>query len=101
MARLDSRKGDSAPQQGLQALTVFDEALELGWDLKILAIKLAKRDNLKRRRKQAPAVSLDFALAVERTAIDGDQPAGIRWFCSVFLLTALAPLRFADKIEPE
>ena len=101
MDGFDPKKGDSAPRQGLRALTVPNEALELGWNLKNPFIKLAKRDNPKRKRKKSPTAPLDIALAAERAAIDGDQPAGIRWFCSVFLLTALAPLRFADKIEPE
>ena len=94
-------RGDSAPQQGLRALTVFNEALELGWNLKHPSIKLAKRDNPRRARRQPPPVPLEFILAVEKTACDGDQPFGIRLFCSCYLLTVLASLRFADALEIE
>ena len=73
LARL---RGDSAPQQGLRALTVLDEALELGWGLKHPSIRLAKRDNPRRARRQAPTVSLEFTLSVEKLAAEGTQTTG-------------------------
>ena len=98
---LDSirKRGDSAPQQGLHALTVYNETLELGWNLEHPAIKTAKRDNKKRLRKQAPAVPLEFIIAVEKAATEASQKTGVRLFCSCYLLTVLASLRFADTVE--
>ena len=91
--------GDSVPKQGIRALIVFNDALDLGWNLKHPSIKLPKRGNAKRARRQAPTVSRHCILAVEKASIDGDQPCGIRLFWSRYLLTALASLRFADTIE--
>ena len=77
-------RGGSVPQQGMHALTVFSEALELERNLTHPAIKGSKKDNPKRLRKQAPSAPLEFILAVEATSIDSHQCGGIRLFSSLF-----------------
>ena len=68
--------GGPVPTQGVRALTVFDEELELP-HTKRPAIRLDKMDNLRRTRKQAPVVSLGFFIMVGKT-IDIDQPRKVR-----------------------
>ena len=94
-------RGDSAPQQGIHALTVFNEALELSFNLNHPAIKVSKKDNPGRNRKQSPGVPLEFILAVGKAASDSSQCWGKRLFCSIYLVMVFMSLRFPDALEVE
>ena len=92
-------RGGTAPGAAFHALILYNEVLELHWNLAHPSIKVDKRDHRWRSRRRAPTVPFEFLAKLDAIASSKDQNSGLRLFCSMFLLMIHAASRFADTLE--
>ena len=89
-------RGFSVPNNGRYALKVYAEALGVDiplWHPGVLAVLRKPRP---RALKQAPPMTVDFVIALERLAVSSNKPFGLRYYAAMFVLMTLASLRFCD-----
>ena len=92
------RRGQTVPQMGKYCLMVFSEALDvLIPPTHPAVIKAAKIR--KAAPQQAPAAPLGFIFRIGKEARIRENPEGLRIYCSLTFILAMASLRFADTSE--
>ena len=92
-------RGDTVPNESMRAITLFNDVLELHWNLEHPSIKVGKKDGRERVPNRAPTVPFEFVVKLGKIASSKDHNYGLRLFCSLFLLLIHSSLRFADVIE--
>ena len=92
-------RGVSVPGAARWALKVYDEILSLNLPLQhpaIVAVTSRDRSGVPKVVKQAPMLDFQLIIDLERVALDGGCPMGMRFYASAYLLMVFASLRFSD-----
>ena len=93
------RRGVTVPGMAKWALRVYDEILYLCLPLDhpaVVALTTKDRSDVPKPVRQAPMLSLDLLLDLERLTMDSERPLGMRFYASAYLLMVFASLRFSD-----
>ena len=89
-------RGFTVPAKGRYALKVYSEALGVDLPLRHPGVLAAIRKPRTRRLRQAPPITVEFVILLERVAVSRDTPFGLRYYAAMFVLMTLASLRFCD-----
>ena len=90
---------ETAPRNGLYALSLYGDAMGLPFPITRPAVAAAQRIAKRRKRRQSPMVPSEFVYKLEEYAACGNIDKNIRFSRSALFLQILASLRFSDAAQ--
>ena len=92
-------RGTTVPGMAKWALRVYDGSLNPPLPSgrpSVVSLTTRGRSDVPKRAKHAPMLELELLWGLERRAVDGERPHGVRFYASAYLLLVFASLGFPD-----